>query len=402
MKTKIPYIFSAIILIPLFVLFCFFDNPAGRTGASFMNIFYAAPGWLTPVLLVLSVVAVVLFIILLINEKTEDTGIRKQNNNVLLRYAFFMIVVALLQLFGANIIRNLPFELSPTTKSTLSFIMVAVSVDLIGFPLLFLLLKKVPSTPVTKQKIKFPQYLCYMLMSAGVVLVGAIAGAAVHTIICAPFGGASIELQKMLMDSAPLPRILVAGILAPIFEELIFRKLLIDRINKYGAFFAIMVSGLTFGLFHGNFQQVFFATLLGFLFAHLYLKTGRVELTIGLHMMVNLATTVVTNTLLQKIYAVNPNLDSSAEYLTAHPEVATYFGLLGLWIMALGAVCVAGIIVLIVFLATKKFVLAKKDAEPSKSEALKAFFTGKYSILFFLIITGLFLLSYLPVVLHMQ
>ena len=390
MKTKIPYFLSVILIIPLYVmLFLVSPSDAGNI---------IAPPWLSAVCVLLSVVTFVLFILNLVADKNEDAGIKDRAGSVILRYSFFMLVVTLIQLLISNIIARLPIEISPTAKSTISFLMIVLSFDVIGFPLLLFLLKKIPSNPVAKKKIGFPGYLAYILMTAGLVGVGAIAGAVVHRIICAPFGGASSEIQKILMNSAPLPRILVAGILAPVFEELVFRKLLIDRLNKYGAFFAIMVSGLTFGLFHGNFQQVFFATLIGFIFAQLYLKTGRVELTIGLHMIVNLTTTVVTNTLLQKLYQVNPDLNSSPEFLNANPEIAMLFGIYGLWIMFLGTVVIAGCIILIVFLAKKKFVLDQTEDTPSKSEAVKAFLTNRYSVLFLLIIVGLFLLSYLPVV----
>ena len=42
-----------------------------------------------------------------------------------------------------------------------------------------------------------------------------------------------------------------------------FRKLLIDRIVPFGQRVAVVVSGLAFGLFHGNFYQFFYAFSLG-------------------------------------------------------------------------------------------------------------------------------------------
>ena len=44
-------------------------------------------------------------------------------------------------------------------------------------------------------------------------------------------------------------------ICAPILEEYIFRKLIVDRTVKYGQGVAIVLSGLMFGLFHGNLNQ---------------------------------------------------------------------------------------------------------------------------------------------------
>ena len=46
-------------------------------------------------------------------------------------------------------------------------------------------------------------------------------------------------------------------ILAPVFEEILFRKLICDRVVQYGQRKAILISGLLFGLFHINFNQYF-------------------------------------------------------------------------------------------------------------------------------------------------
>ena len=63
-------------------------------------------------------------------------------------------------------------------------------------------------------------------------------------------------------------------ILAPIVEELVFRKLIIDRTAKYGQTVAIIASGLMFGLFHGNLNQFAYALVLGCFFC-IYLSTYR-------------------------------------------------------------------------------------------------------------------------------
>ena len=61
---------------------------------------------------------------------------------------------------------------------------------------------------------------------------------------------------------------------APVAEELIFRKLLIDRLTQYGEGVAVLFSGLMFGLFHGNLNQFVYAFVLGLCFGFIYVKTG--------------------------------------------------------------------------------------------------------------------------------
>ena len=76
-------------------------------------------------------------------------------------------------------------------------------------------------------------------------------------------------------------------VIAPIFEELIFRKVLMDRIGVYGERLAIIVSALSFGAFHGNFQQFFFTAVAGVGLAIIYAKTKKIIYPIILHFLNN-------------------------------------------------------------------------------------------------------------------
>ncbi|MBO4411455.1 MAG: CPBP family intramembrane metalloprotease [Lachnospiraceae bacterium] len=79
---------------------------------------------------------------------------------------------------------------------------------------------------------------------------------------------------------------------APILEELVFRKLLLDRIHPFGETVAALTSALLFGLFHGNAAQFPLAFLFGIVSATVYLKTGRILYSILLHFMINLTGSV--------------------------------------------------------------------------------------------------------------
>ena len=50
---------------------------------------------------------------------------------------------------------------------------------------------------------------------------------------------------------------------------------------------AVLASGLFFGLFHGNLNQFSYAFLLGLFLGFIYVKTGKLGYTIGLHMAIN-------------------------------------------------------------------------------------------------------------------
>ena len=379
---------------------------------------YTAPAWVKALFVAMGLIIIALTVITLVTNKktsapseanttnTTDATNKSNDNikdgldNISIAYAVFSLVVTCVQLFISLGLSFLPASVTPNITALLSFAMIVISVDIVGFPLILGLTRNIPTREIPKQKFGFFKFLPYIFMTFGIGIPLSFVGSLVNTMLTVPFGGSNTSvILELLNSSSILPRILVVGILAPIFEELIFRKVLIDRLSRYSTFLAIFVSGLFFGLYHGNFSQFFFATGIGLLFAFLYSKTGKIHLTIILHMIVNLFTSVITTTALQKVHAANPNMDMSQEFLMSHPEALTATILMGLTYACLALLTIIGIIIFIIFAATRKFRLEKVEGEPTKAESLKALFTSKYAWLFILSTIGLFVFSYLPVIL---
>lgn len=81
--------------------------------------------------------------------------------------------------------------------------------------------------------------------------------------------------------------LLLGCVIAPVSEEFLFRKLLLDRLRPYGDRFAILASALCFGLFHGNLNQFFYAFAVGAILAYEVLRTGCLWQSILIHALVN-------------------------------------------------------------------------------------------------------------------
>lgn len=174
--------------------------------------------------------------------------------------------------------------------------------DVICLVSAILLASKIEKTPIEKHKMSFGQFITAIFMNAGVIGAGIIIGLITDKLMVNAVGTSGGQvISDMMMDSNDFWRILTVGIGAPIVEELVFRKLLIDRIHKYGEGIAIFISGIFFGLFHGNFTQFFFATGVGMFMAFIYVRTGKIWYTILLHMVVNMATSVISMKLVSKL-----------------------------------------------------------------------------------------------------
>lgn len=86
--------------------------------------------------------------------------------------------------------------------------------------------------------------------------------------------------------------VIFSVLIPPVCEELLFRKLLLNRLRSLGDVSAVYLSALAFSLFHANFYQMIYAFALGIFFAVVVLLTGSIRDTILLHMLVNGMTTL--------------------------------------------------------------------------------------------------------------
>ena len=187
-----------------------------------------------------------------------------------------------------------------TVVSTLKYIELMISVS-IGALILYLITKKTAKKP-EEVKLGFGWWLVIFLCCFGIGGIGQLIGSIVNVVVLSPALLLNVVLSNVLSGSNVVQDLLYAddswtylifgiitvGIVVPILEELIFRKLVIDSTNKYGYGAAVMISAFTFAVYHGNFTQFFYAFGLGLLFAYIYSKTGKLRYTIFLHMGYNL------------------------------------------------------------------------------------------------------------------
>lgn len=101
-------------------------------------------------------------------------------------------------------------------------------------------------------------------------------------------GGSFGEMMEQnAVDTDALPMWLYVCLAAPVAEELLFRGLLLRSLEPYGKKFAIVVSSVLFGLFHGNPVQTPYAFLVGLLLGYVATEY-HVVWAIVLHIMNNL------------------------------------------------------------------------------------------------------------------
>ena len=98
------------------------------------------------------------------------------------------------------------------------------------------------------------------------------------------------ETMSQLTDGKSMFFLIVCmGIIAPLAEEIVFRWLIYLRLRDYmRSGEAIVISGLFFGIYHGNLVQGVYASILGCLFAYFLEQTGSLWTSVLLHMGANI------------------------------------------------------------------------------------------------------------------
>lgn len=176
----------------------------------------------------------------------------------------------------------------------LTYLITEVTMYGVALPLMWLMTKGLPVLGKgERKKMTAGQFLFWVPITEGAGYICSFAG----VLLLLPLmvylvlkGGVPTDINPMvnlLSRSDPLAMIPAVVILSPIVEEWIFRGLLLDRLRAFGDGTAILVSGLAFGIFHGNPLQFLYATMVGFVFAYVTLKTNTIRYSIGLHIILN-------------------------------------------------------------------------------------------------------------------
>ncbi len=96
----------------------------------------------------------------------------------------------------------------------------------------------------------------------------------------------SMGIQPPTFESSFILFVMLT-VIAPVFEEFVFRGAVLHLLQPYGNGIAIFVSAFLFGIYHGNFMQFFYATVLGIAFGYITVATKSLFCSTLLHAMFN-------------------------------------------------------------------------------------------------------------------
>lgn len=211
---------------------------------------------------------------------------KKQFSKIGLFLFLGSVIIYAVQIVAINVGAMLP---AVSESSDLSFLVAMLPMYIIAYPIIFLMFKAVPVQQGAEKKKMRPLHLfiMFLICYAGMYICN-IAANMVATTVGSLFQNEVENVVLTVTESInPLVNFIIMVICAPVMEELLFRKVLIDRTAQYGEGVAIVFSGLVFGLFHGNLVQFAYAFFLGVMFGFVYVKTRSIIYTVILHMITN-------------------------------------------------------------------------------------------------------------------
>lgn len=239
------------------------------------------------------------------------------------------------------------------------------------YPVMYLAVRSLPKHQIEKKRLGIGGFIACYCISIAIMYISNLTGLILNGLIGKLTGiGAVNPIFNAIGAMSPVMQVVIAVILAPIFEELLFRKFLIDRTVKYGEVSAMLLSGIMFGLFHGNLAQFVYATTLGMFFAFIYIRTGRIGYTIAIHMMINGLSTYLSSFILEgdlftRITTAlsNGDVDAYTKLIEENLYALLAVTSIALWFIV---VAIAGVILMIVH--RKKFAFEHHKGEIPKGE----------------------------------
>lgn len=285
-----------------------------------------------------------------------EKEIRRHFSKIGFAYLAGSIVIYAVQFLAAMVGKK--FVPGVMADANGSFILLMLTMYGISMPFMGWLVSRIPAQKIEERKMTAGQWIIAFLMCYGLMYAGNLIGTALTFGIGMVKGtGVDNPLVSTVMQLNPWVTFVIAVLIVPTAEELLFRKLLTERIVKYGELTAVLASGL----------------FLGFI----YVKTGKLRYTIGLHMAINFIGSSL-GTWMLRVTGYMDTMETLTEFLnTKNLEVLADLGngIVGMFIFGSYAsliLMMAGAGLILMWLNRKKFVCCAPEEKVASLGKKKA------------------------------
>lgn len=259
------------------------------------------------------------------------------------------LFVAIVNLAAPSLLDSVDFV------SAASHILNFAAIYAVALPIFCAIAAPLPTVRPAKETLGVGSFIggfciCLVFMQAGNYISNSIVvfiENVTHTTLVNP-------VQTMVGQSSMWIDVVFIVILAPVLEELFFRKILCGKLLALGEGYAVLLSAVLFGLSHGNFFQFAYTALVGAVLGFIYIKTGRLIYSIIYHALLNLLGGVIAPWIVNQVDLDLVNSILGKETLTDADMSAVMSEMLPLLIYELAFMVVSIIGIVLVFRAIKR------------------------------------------------
>ncbi len=231
------------------------------------------------------------------NNNPEPSGLRDSELRED-RKTFSLIGLACLAAFGLELAVNLLvsyffFRTHPeyADYSTVwPWLFTIVLMYGICMPLGMIILKKAGAArPAGAVKLGGKTFFAFLAVTFAAMYLGSVASNILNSLIYSASGRSSdLPLPGITNGVSALMYFLITVVLAPVMEELFFRKYLLGSMIRFGDRAALLMGALIFAIAHHSLAQMVYAFLGALVFGYIYLRSGKIGYTMIIHALVNL------------------------------------------------------------------------------------------------------------------
>lgn len=321
----------------------------------------------------------------------ERKAAKKAYSRIGLVIALVFLGIAILTSVAAVVLRAAGLVNEETANSVnFQLLIGTMPIAVIGYPLMYLFLRKLPAQKPGNDGFKARHEIMFLIMTISAMYIGNIISSLLIGIFSS--GQSTNQVADIITAQQILPTIYFV-LIAPIGEELIFRKVIIDRVGCYGQKWAILFSTILYSLFHMNFYQLLYTFLFGLILGYVYSKSGKIINTIIIHVTVNFLGSFVAPLVLslldQEKLTQLSELSSAGkeipqELLTAViPGLLVYLSYMALYM----GLVIAGIVLFII--NVKKLHTKPSEILPTAKTALPAMLCNA-GVIIYIVLAGIF------------
>lgn len=215
----------------------------------------------------------------------------RRRRRVFSRVGWALAALMLLQVAGQYVLQYLTALLAPEllSREVYLYVLAAVASYAVAFPAAMLVLRALPAQPGEEARpLTGRQGFSLWFMALGCLYLSNLLTLALMGVFSQAHGAPIPNPLENTARQGVVFNLVLGCLLAPVAEELLFRRAIIDRLRPWGAGFAVCASAFLFALVHGNLYQMLYAFTVGLILGCVYLYTGNVRWTMLLHGGLNL------------------------------------------------------------------------------------------------------------------